>query len=138
MVMKKFLGMVALVAAATLVSNCGNGGFDTPTDVAKKGAECLKAKNWEGYVDLLYFSDAIKKEDVEKTKQQYLDLLKGKMGETLEKVNGIKDYEVLSEEIKDSTAVVKMKVTFGDDSTKEEDIKARLNKDGNWLLDTGK
>ncbi len=134
--MKKFLVFFAVMAVAVLVS-C-SGGLKTPSDAAKKGVECLKEKNWDGYVDLLYFSDAIKKEDVEKTKQQYLGLLKGKMEETLDKTGGIKSYEVLSEEVKDSTAVVKMKITYGDDSTKEEEMKTRLAKDGNWLLDSGK
>ena len=60
------------------------------------------------------------------------------MEETLDKAGGIKSYEVLSEEVTDSTAVVKMKITYGDDSTKEEDMKTRLNKDGNWCLDSGK
>ena len=104
----------------------------------KKGVECLQGKNWEGYVDMLYFSDTLKPKKWRKTKQQYLGLLKGKMEETLNKTDGIKTYEVLSEEVKDSTAVVKMKITYGDDSTKEEELKTRLTKDGKWLLDSGK
>ena len=134
--MKKLLGIFAVAAVAVLMG-C-SGGFKTPSDAAKKGVKCLQEKDWEGYVDMLYFSDKIKPEEVEKTKQQYLGMLKGKMEETLNKTNGIKSYEVLSEEVKDSTAVVKMKITYGDDSTKEEEMKTRLTKDGKWLLDSGK
>ena len=58
----------------------------------------------------------------------------------MRKNGGIKSYEALSEQIDESgeSAVVKMKIMYGDGSDKEDDIKLKKDEQGNWKIDMGK
>lgn len=134
--MKNLLKLFALAAMVVMFGGCSKP--NTPSGVAEQAMSCLKSKDYKGYVDLLYFSDKVKKEDLEKTKQQYVSILESKMSEEFDKQGGIKKYEVASENITDSTANVKMNITYGNDSTKVEDMKLRMDKGGDWKLDSGK
>ena len=73
-------------------------------------------------------------------KEQLVALLREKGTKAMEKKQGLKSYEVLSEEISEdgNSATVKMKMVYGDGSEDTQDLKLFKNDDGDWRLTMGK
>ncbi len=134
--MKKVMMMLVMAMSMMLVTGCDGG--NTPSGVAEKSMKLLKDKDYKGYVDLFYFSEKAKKEEIEKNKQLCVSLMESKATEEFEKKGGIKEYKVVSEEVKDSVATVKVNVVYGNNSTKDENIKLKKDTSGNWKIDVGK
>jgi len=135
--MKKLFVFVMCCVAAIVMTSCGGNAADnTPSAVAEKSMKCLKDKDYKGYVDLM----DIKAKDgssVEETKSAYTAMLSSKFQEAEKKSGPMKDFKVLGEEVKDSTAVVKVAVNYEQKSDTTE-VKLKMNKDGDWKLDAGK
>lgn len=134
--MKKLFALVTLVVSAFIMISCGS---NTPSDVAKSALEALKAKDYEAFAELVYIPEK-EGQDVKEQRKALADFLKEKTEKRYEKKQGIKSFEILSEEIdeKGETAVVKVNVVYGDDSNKEEDFKLKKTENGSWMLDMGK
>lgn len=131
-----FLG-VALIAL--FIASCSGG--NSPKVVAEKSMKCLVDKDFEGYVDLIYFSDKdMESADFQESKKQLAALIKDKGEKSISKKDNIKSFETISEEIAEdgNTANVKMKVVYGNGEEEANDIKMRKDKDGNWKIDMGK
>lgn len=141
MTMKKILSVTVLVMALAMLVACGGG--STPSSVVEKSMKCLQDKDYEGYVDLLYI-DVKEGEDPEVQRNAVASMIASKADQTLAKKQGIKSYEILSEEVtpaeenKPETAVVKVKIEYGDASTKEETVKLKKDDAGDWKIDMGK
>ena len=141
MTMKKILSVTVLVMALAMLVACGGG--STPSSVVEKSMKCLQDKDYEGYVDLLYI-DVKEGEDPEVQRNAVASMIASKADQTLAKKQGIKSYEILSEEVtpaeenKPETAVVKVKIEYGDSSTKEETVKLKKDNAGDWKIDMGK
>ena len=141
MTMKKILSVTVLVMALAMLVACGGG--STPSSVVEKSMKCLQDKDYEGYVDLLYI-DVKEGEDPEVQRNAVASMIASKADQTLAKKQGIKSYEILSEEVtpaeenKPETAVVKVKIEYGDASTKEETVKLKKDNAGDWKIDMGK
>lgn len=139
--MKKILSVTVLVMALAMLVACGGG--NTPSSVVEKSMKCLQDKDYEGYVDLLYI-DVKEGEDPEVQRNAVSSMIASKADQTLAKKQGIKSYEILSEEVtpaeenKPETAVVKVKIEYGDASTKEETVKLKKDDAGDWKIDMGK
>lgn len=139
--MKKILSVTVLVMALAMLVACGGG--NTPSSVVEKSMKCLQDKDYEGYVDLLYI-DVKEGEDPEVQRNAVASMIASKADQTLAKKQGIKGYEILSEEVtlaeenKPETAVVKVKIEYGDASTKEETVKLKKDNAGDWKIDMGK
>lgn len=139
--MKKILSVTVLVMALAMLVACGGG--NTPSSVVEKSMKCLQDKDYEGYVDLLYI-DVKEGEDPEVQRNAVASMIASKADQTLAKKQGIKSYEILSEEVtpaeenKPETAVVKVKIEYGDASTKEETVKLKKDNAGDWKIDMGK
>lgn len=139
--MKKILSVTVLVMALAMLVACGGG--STPSSVVEKSMKCLQDKDYEGYVDLLYI-DVKEGEDPEVQRNAVVSMIASKADQTLAKKQGIKSYEILSEEVtpaeenKPETAVVKVKIEYGDSSTKEETVKLKKDNAGDWKIDMGK
>lgn len=139
--MKKILSVTVLVMALAMLVACGGG--NTPSSVVEKSMKCLQEKDYEGYVDLLYI-DVKEGEDPEVQRNAVASMIASKADQTLAKKQGIKSYEILSEEVtpaeenKPETAVVKVKIEYGDASTKEETVKLKKDNAGDWKIDMGK
>ncbi|MBR7126027.1 MAG: hypothetical protein IKC86_05435, partial [Prevotella sp.] len=83
--MKKVL-FFAVAMAAMVMASCSKGGDNTPRAVAEKSVECLKNKNYEGYVDLMLIDDKGKgAEEVKSTKQMYVGMMKSKYEDKVKK-----------------------------------------------------
>ncbi len=136
--MRKLLISAFAIVAACIMAGCG-GSVDgnSPRGVAEKSVECLKNKDFKGYVDLMYFpTDGKKAEEVEQTKTMYVSMLQNKYQEATKAQGNIKTYEVVSEEVKDTMATVKMAIAY-ENKNDTTDIKLK-NKEGKWYLDAGK
>ena len=131
---KLFISMFVAVVAFTLWS-CGPA--NTPSAVAEEACKCLQNEDYEGYVELL---DLKETKNQESDKEQFVAMLREKGTKTMEKKQGIKSYEVLSEEISEDgkSANVKMKIVYGNGDEDTQKMKLVKNDDGDWKLTVGK
>lgn len=134
---KTILGFIAVVPMMLITWSCGTA--NTPTSVAEKALEYIQDKNYEGYVDLIQIEEK-EGQNIEEQKAQLTALISEKLGKTFDKKQGIKSWEIVSEELSEdgNKATVKVNITFGDDSTEEQKLKTIKDADGNWKLDAGK
>ena len=114
--MRKLISLLAIVITAALISSCSS---NSPKAVAEKAMKCIMDKDYKGYVNLVYFDEKQRKpESIQRNKDATVAILGEKYDKLSEKEKGIKDYKVLSEEVKDSTAVVKMEISYGNGEEK--------------------
>ena len=132
---KLFISMFVAVVALTLWS-CGPA--NTPSAVAEEACKCMQNEDYEGYADLMDLKKSDDGKGVEK--EQLAALLREKGTKTMEKKQGIKSYEVLSEEISEDgkSANVKMKIVYGNGDEDTQKMKLVKNDDGDWKLTMGK
>ena len=132
---KLFFSMLVAVVALTLWS-CGSA--NTPSAVAEEACKCMQNEDYEGYADLMDLKKSEDGKGVEK--EQLAALLREKGTKTMEKKQGIKSYEVLSEEISEDgkSANVKMKIVYGNGDEDTQKMKLVKNDDGDWKLTMGK
>ena len=131
---KLFISMFVAVVAFTLWS-CGPA--NTPSAVAEEACKCVQNADYEGYVELMDLKETKKQES---EKEQFVAMLREKGTKTMEKKQGIKSYKVESEEISEDgkSAIVKMKVVYGDGSEDTNKIKLVKNDKGEWKISFGK
>ena len=131
---KLFISMFVAVVAFTLWS-CGPA--NTPSAVAEEACKCVQNADYEGYVELM---DLKETKNQESEKEQFVAMLREKGTKTMEKKQGIKSYKVESEEISEDgkSAIVKMKVVYGDGSEDTNKIKLVKNDKGEWKISFGK
>ena len=131
---KLFISMFVAVVAFTLWS-CGPA--NTPSAVAEEACKCVQNADYEGYVELM---DLKETKNQESEKEQFVAMLREKGTKTMEKKQGIKSYEVLSEEISEDgkSANVKMKIVYGNGDEDTQKMKLVKNDDGDWKLTMGK
>lgn len=131
--MKKVL-FFAVAMAAMVMASCSKGGDNTPRAVAEKSVECLKNKNYEGYVDLMLIDDKGKgAEEVKSTKQMYVGMMKSKYEDKVKKEGEMKSYSFISEDVKDSTATVKMLLNM-EQKNDTMIVSLKKDKDGQWKI----
>ena len=130
--MKKVLTLAAVCLFVLALCSCG--ASNTPEEVTTKAIKCLIDKDYDGYVDMMYF----KKEKSNEDMKQIVALVKDKMDKELEQKQGIKDYKVGTPTIEDNKAVVPYTLTYGNGETKEDNMKLVKTNDGKWMIDSGK
>jgi len=134
---KIFIASVVVVFMAMVLTSCA--GSASPGETFKKHAMCLVDKNYEGYVDGVDIkTEGMSEEKIKEARSTLIGLLSLSSGE-MDKKGGLKNVEVLEETINpgDTTAVVKAKYTYGDGSTKEEQVE--MVKRGNeWKMKSAK
>ncbi|MBR5898613.1 MAG: DUF4878 domain-containing protein [Muribaculaceae bacterium] len=128
--MKKLFFALVCMFAAMVVTSCG--GSATPADAAADCIELMKAQDFEGIVESMYFGD-ITAEEQAQAKEMYVAMFNEKGAKQLEKLGGISSYALVSEEIAEDgqTAVVKYDITYGDGSVKNQKFNMVLV-DGEW------
>ncbi len=134
--MKQILTIVTACLMALLAVSCGKG--NTPTGVAEKSIECLQKKDFEGYSKLMYYNDSLTGDKLKSEQEAMAAMLQSKYASSLEQKGEITGYRVVSEEVNDSSAVVKMRVAYEKSDSTSESVKLRLNKKGEWRISMGK
>ena len=135
--MKKLLSIsIVMFAVIALVSCKGN----SPSAVIEESCQCLIDKDYVGYVDYIALKEDATPEELDKQKAELQAMTENKLAKSMDKKGGLKSCKVLSEEIneEEKTAIVKFEVTYGDGTTEQQEQKLKQNKDGKWLMDTGK
>ena len=130
--MKKVLTLATVCLFMLALCSCGSS--NTPEEVTTKAIKCLIDKDYDGYVDMMYF----KKEKSNEDMKQIVALVKDKMDKELEQKQGIKEYKVGTPTIEDKKAVVPYTLTYGNGDTKEDNMKLVKTDDGKWMIDSGK
>ena len=130
--MKKVLTLATVCLFVLALCSCGSS--NTPEEVTTKAIKCLIDKDYDGYVDMMYF----KKEKSNEDMKQIVALVKDKMDKELEQKQGIKEYKVGTPTIEDDKAVVPYTLTYGNGETKEDNMKLVKTDDGKWMIDSGK
>lgn len=130
--MKKVLTLATVCLFMLALCSCGSS--NTPEEVTTKAIKCLIDKDYDGYVDMMYF----KKEKSNEDMKQIVALVKDKMDKELEQKQGIKEYKVGTPTIEDNKAVVPYTLTYGNGETKEDNMKLVKTDDGKWMIDSGK
>ena len=130
--MKKVLTLATVCLFVLALCSCGSS--NTPEEVTTKAIKCLIDKDYDGYVDMMYF----KKEKSNEDMKQIVALVKDKMDKELEQKQGIKEYKVGTPTIEDKKAVVPYTLTYGNGDTKEDNMKLVKTNDGKWMIDSGK
>lgn len=128
--MKRVLSIFAVVAALFMVS-CGS---PSPSDAAVEVYQMVIDGEYDAVAENMFY-ESTDAEEVEQSKAMIASLLKEKAAPQFEKKGGIKNVEALSETIAEDgkSAVVELKITYGDGS--EETEKAEMKFDGDeWKL----
>ena len=133
--MKKLLFIAAAGLLTVGVTSC-MGNPNTPEGIATTAMEKMAKKDYAGYVDLMYFKG--KSELSKEEKAQFVSILEEKAGKDIEKKGGIKEFKVGVPKLDGDKARVPVDITYGDGSTKKDDIAVIKTPDGDWKLDSGK
>ena len=132
--MKKVLLFSVAMVCMLVMTSCGSS--NTPKNVAEKSLQCLVDKDFKGYVDLIYFSDKdMAEKNFEEKKTAMTELMQNKYNQSILEKGSIVSYDYVSEEVKDSTAVVKMAIKYSTDKIDTTQVKLKMNSKGDWKLD---
>ena len=132
--MKKVLLFGVAMVCMLVMTSCGSS--NTPKNVAEKSIQCLIDKDFKGYVDLIYFSDKdMAEQNFEEKKTAMTELMQNKYNQSILEKGSIVSYDYVSEEVKDSTAVVKMALKYSTDKTDTTQVKLKMDSKGDWKLD---
>lgn len=119
---------------AAIMASCSSGPENTPKAIAEKSVECLKNKDYEGYVNLMLIDDKGKgAEEVTRAKQMYVGMMKSKYEEKVKKEGEMKSFKFISEDVQDSTATVKMQLDM-EQKTDTMIVSLKKDKDGQWKI----
>lgn len=128
--MKKVLFAIAICFITMAVLSSCSSHDNTPEGVAKAAVECLKAKDYKGYMDLT---------SATKEQKEAMTAMLQKVGQQTDEKGGVESYEIVDKEIDEEkgTATVNVKVTYGNGDTEDNKMKM-LKKDGDWVLSADK
>ena len=133
--MKKIIYLLALSFSLSTIYSCSSGGNSTPKEVAESYIKYVKAEKFDKIVNLIDKENYTDKE-LESGGKMATAFFEEAMKSIKEQKGGIKDIEVVSEEIDEdgNSATVTIKFIYGDDTTSENDIDLVKKSDG-WKLD---
>ena len=128
--MKKVLFAIAICFITMAALSSCSSHDNTPEGVAKAAVECLKAKDYKGYMDLT---------SATKEQKEAMAAMLQKVGQQTDEKGGVESYEIVDQEIDEEkgTATVNVKVTYGNGDTEDNKMKM-LKKDGEWVLSADK
>ncbi len=124
----------AVVMAMFALTACSSS--SAPSGVVNDAYDAFIEGDYAGYVDCLNQREGVTEEE----REQFIEMLEMKGAQTLEEKGGIASYEIVSEELAEDgqSAIVKVKVIYGDGSEKVESNKVVKNAAGDWKLSLDK
>lgn len=117
-----------ILSVAMLLSACSKN--STPADVAKESMYMVE----KGDVSV---KDLMSKQLVSTFGEEKLDKAIQEESKRIKEKGGIASIEVLDEKIEDTTATVKLKINYGNGTSKEDKSKL-VKEDGKWKLTVSK
>ena len=130
--MKKVF-FLSLFSMCLFLVSCS--GPSTPGEAAKQYYGYLADGKYDKFVDGFAFDEGIGKDELKAQKTVMVSVLKEKGEKALEMKKGIKNVEVLEEDIAEGgeSAKVKIKINYGDETSNEE-IMSLEKQDGTWKM----
>ena len=129
--MKQLFKLSAMLLVLTFVFvNCG-GGPSGPKELVKESFTMMEENDQAGLKDMLS-SDVKAMVDDKKLEEGMT-----KQYESIKEKGGIANIEFLEEDIQEQEANFKVKLTYGDESTKTEKVKL-VKEEGDWKLGVAK
>lgn len=135
--MKKVSYFGLFATLMLIMASCGSP--STPGAAAKQYAEYIQKGNYEKFADGIVLDEKMDAAKVKEAKEGLTAMLKEKVSKEIEKKEGIKNIEIVSEEVAEdgNTAKVILKQTYGNGET-EENTYDMIKKDGSWKMDMKK
>jgi len=127
--MKKFFGLVAVAAIALFAVSCGNG--NGPGAVVKKAFDAMVAGDYKTYVEATNTPKESQDLAVQSLEKTMKTIKEAQDEETKKKMP--KSIEIVSEDVKDTKATVKVKITTEGGEVSESDVACELI-DGAWKI----
>lgn len=129
--MKKVIYFGLFVMTLFVMASCSP---STPGAAAKQYAEYIQNSQFDKLIDGIAVDESMSSEAIKQQKEGLTALFKEKGSKQLEKKQGIKNIEIISEEIAEdgNTATVKLKFTYGNEEVNEEKMDM-IKRDGKWL-----
>lgn len=127
--MKRLLTTIAICILIIGLVSCEQ--KSTPSSVTEAAVKCLQKKDFKGYL-----SFAILPEETIGKEEMVASAMEQMVGGVLEEKGGLKEFEILDESIDEnkSTAIVKVKYIYGDNSEYIQQFNLLRNEDGQWNL----
>ena len=135
--MKKLISLTMIIGIMAFMASCGSG-TNSPSAAAKKIVELIQDGDYGDIVDHMYI-EAKEGEDVEAQKEMLAAILDEKVGKSIEEKGGLKDFEILEENISEDgeSATVRIKYYY-EDGTEDSENMEFVNVDGDWMLELNK
>ena len=133
--MRKLAYLSMMLVAMFIMAACSD---NKPSDALKSYITAFHNGDYEKFVDGINFTN-VDPEKMDEFKEGFTAMVKEKGENQAKQKGGIKDVEILSEEISEdgNTAVIKYKEIYGDGSEEEKEGKM-IKVDGKWKMDMGK
>lgn len=130
--MKKVIYFSLMIMAIVVMASCSQ---DTPGKAAAKYCGYVQSGDFDKFVEGIAFDEKVTPEQAKEQKEGLSALFKEKVAKEFEKKGGLKNTEVISEEISEdgNSAKVKMKYTYGNGETEDQDMEL-IKKDGKWMM----
>lgn len=131
--MKKVLYFGLFATIIFMLASCG--GASTPGAAAKQYAEYVQNGKYEKFVDGIVFDEKMDAAKVKEAKEGLTAMLKEKVNKEIEKKQGIKQIDIVSEEVAEdgNTAKVVLKQTYGNGET-DDNTYDMIKQDGKWKM----
>ncbi|HNX89984.1 MAG TPA: DUF4878 domain-containing protein [Paludibacteraceae bacterium] len=137
--MKKLFQLMAAIAIALFVTNCGGKEANTPSAIEKTLYTQLQKGDYQKAAELIIKNLSTEKEMTAEESATLIKSFTEKAKQSTEAKGGVKSFEILEEKISEDglTATVTTKVVYGDGTDKTETTKYE-KKDNDWKLSMGK
>ena len=132
--MKKLFGILLLFSAMALfVTSCSSS--SSPGDAFKGYMELMKKGDAKAFAQAFAVDETQTPEEQEQAAQLIEGLIGDKTKKMMEEKQGLKDVQVLEENISEDgkTATLKVKFVYGD-GTEEESTQEMVKQDGKWKM----
>ena len=108
---------------------------ESPSNTVKKAYSHLKVYDLDGFFNYVYFGKNVSQKEIEGKKALLLAFAREKIEKEMEKKGGIKDLEIISEDIDGDNATVEVFIYLGNGDKNKNTIKLKKNVDGKWLME---
>lgn len=134
--MKKFIYFSFMLTVMLIMASCSS--TSTPSGALKTYMTALQKGDYEKFAEGINLAN-LSEEEQKEGREGFAALLKEKGQKELSRHGGIKDFEILSEEITEdgNSAIVTYKQLYND-GTEKEDTQKMIKVDGKWLMDGSK
>lgn len=131
--MKKIIYFSLCVLTLCAYAACASS--DSPAKAAKVYAEYMKDGKYDKFADGLAFHENASADQIEQQKEMITSLLKEKGEKELAKQGGLKDIDIVSEEIAEDglSAKVVLKQTYGNGDSEEATFDM-VKRNGTWKM----